>query len=72
MATIPNNESQRFCDPFTHAVGECATFFSCSRQTACHILREKSFKMGTDRAMWVIPEHCRELIEAENAQQVAA
>jgi hypothetical protein len=50
--TTNGKETERF-ESFFEAVGWVMTKLDCSNQEATHIVWDKQFTMGTDRAIWI-------------------
>jgi hypothetical protein len=49
---INNTETERFAS-FTEAVQWVMAKCDCTNQTATHIVWDKQFTVGTDRAIWI-------------------
>jgi hypothetical protein len=49
---INNHETERFAS-FTEAVQWVMAKRNCTNQEATHIVWDKQFTMGTDRAIWI-------------------
>lgn len=53
----------RLSDVFFDAVTQVTQEFNCGRRVATLLLWEKSFKIGTDRSLWLDRAHARKFIE---------